>query len=211
MKKKRLIFLSGFLFTAFILFTFAISFIDVKPIGPMESSVGFAKLNSFFHRLTGVSLPLYSLTDLLSIIPLSFSFVFALIGLLQWIKRKSIFKVDRNIIFLGFFYIITLLSFLFFEAVVINYRPILINGMLEASYPSSTTMLVTTIMPTTAIQVSLRIKNKTVRAFSIALIYLFSSFMVILRFISGVHWFTDIVGGLLLSSALVLMYRSIIK
>ena len=211
MKKKRLIFLSGFLFTAFILFTFAISFIDVKPIGPMESSVGFAKLNSFFHRLTGVSLPLYSLTDLLSIIPLSFSFVFALIGLLQWIKRKSIFKVDRNIIFLGFFYIITLLSFLFFEAVVINYRPILINGMLEASYPSSTTMLVTTIMPTTAIQVSLRIKNKTVRAFSIALIYLFSYFMVILRFISGVHWFTDIVGGLLLSSALVLMYRSIIK
>ena len=135
---------------------------------------------------------------------------FGVLGLMQWIKRKSIYKVDRDILLLCGFYIVTIGAYLFFESVVINYRPVLINGCLEASYPSSTTLLVMCVMPTAVMQFNNRIKNKLLRNIVVAMLVGFIAFMVIGRLISGVHWLTDIVGGALLSSGLVLMYRAII-
>ena len=94
---------------------------------------------------------------------------------------------------------------------VVNYRPVLIDGYLEASYPSSTTMLVMCVMPTAIMQVNYRMKNNILkRCVSFAMIA-FMAFMVIGRLVSGVHWFTDIVGSALLSAGLVLMYRAIIR
>jgi undecaprenyl-diphosphatase len=96
-----------------------------------------------------------------------------------------------------------------FEVAVVNYRPVLINGLLEASYPSSTTMLVMCVMPTAAMQLHARIKKRLLRQSVIFLIIAFTSFMVIGRLISGVHWFSDIIGGALLSAGLVLMYHTV--
>ena len=207
--RKNFIF-SICLLTAFVLWTVAISFVDIRAIGPQGSSVGFAGINGFVHNLTGVHFSLYNITDWLGLVPIFVCMGFGILGLTQWIKRKSICKVDYDILVLGGFYIITIAAYLFFENVVINYRPVLINGYLEASYPSSTTLLVTCVIPTAVIQFNSRIRNKLLRNIVAVTLIAFIAFMVIGRLLSGVHWLTDIVGGALLSTGLVLMYCAIV-
>ena len=211
MKDNRKFIVSILLLAAFALWTVAVCFLDVQAIGPQGSSVGFAGINRFVHDLTGVHYNLYNITDWLGLVPIFVCMCFGVLGLVQWIKRKSICKVDFDILLLGGFYIVTIAFYLFFESVVVNYRPVLIGGFLEASYPSSTTMLVMCVMPTAIIQLKDRIKRRALRnTVSIAII-IFTTFMVIGRLISGVHWFTDIVGGAILSAGLVMMYISASK
>lgn len=153
---------------------------------------------------------LYAVTDWLGLIPILVAAGFALLGLGQWINRKNLLKVDFSILILGGFYLITLASFFFFEKVVINYRPVLIDDVLEASYPSSTTLLVMCVMPTAMTQLRSRIPNPKLGKWLSVLIAAFTVFMVFARLISGVHWFTDIIGGIFLSAGLVTLYRAII-
>lgn len=195
----------------FVLWTLAVRFIDVKAIGPANSSVGFATINSYFHNLTGVNCALYTITDWLGLVPIFTCLIFAILGLFQWIKRKKISKVDYSIFVLGGFYVIVIITYLFFEECVINYRPILINGYSEPSYPSSTTLLVLCVMPTASMQLNSRIKNAILRKSINIAISVFIAFMVIGRLVSGVHWFTDIIGGILLSTGLVMVYYVISK
>ena len=196
---------------AFMLWTAAIQFIDVRSIGPQESTVGFASINQFVHELTGVNMSLYVVTDWLSLVPLMFVMGFGMLGLVQWIQRKHLLKVDYDILVLGGFYIVVMAVYILFETVIVNYRPVLINGYLEASYPSSTTMLVMCVMPTAAMQFNSRIQNDVCRRCITFAITVFVVFMVMGRLISGVHWFTDIIGSALLSTGLVLLYHAIIR
>ena len=99
-------------------------------------------------------------------------------------------------------------AYILFEEVVINYRPVLINGFLEASYPSSTTLLVLCVMPTAVMQLNTRIRKETLRKCVAVAIKVFVVFMVMGRLVSGVHWLSDIVGGVLLSMGLVKLYRA---
>lgn len=210
MKRIRKSFIASMcLLTEFVLWTVAICFVDVRAIGPQGSSVGFAGINGFVHNLTGVHWELYNITDWLGLVPIFVCMGFGILGLVQWIKRKSICKVDYDIFILGGFYIITIAAYLLFESVVINYRPVLIGGILEASYPSSTTLLVMCVMPTAIMQFNNRIKNRILRNIISVTIIAFIAFMVIGRLVSGVHWFTDIVGGALLSAGLVMMYYAV--
>ena len=209
MKKRNFCIALGLL-AAFALWTIAIRFIDVQPIGPQGSTVGFATLNSIIHTRTGVHMQLYTITDWLGLVPVAFGFGFAMLGLAQWIKRKSLLKVDRSILILGGFYIATMAAYLVFESFVINYRPVLIAGNLEASYPSSTTLLVLCVMPTAMMQLRGRINNRVLRGGVSIAIASFIVFMVAGRLVSGVHWLTDIIGGILLSAGLVTMYDSLI-
>ena len=194
----------------FSLWTAAIQWIDVQDIGPQESSVGFATINHFVHNLTGVHMELYTITDWLGLVPLAFVMGFGILGLAQWIKRKHLLKVDYSILVLGGYYIVVMAVYALFEVLIINYRPVLINGFLEASYPSSTTMLVMCVMPTAIMQLNTRIKNNVLKQCITFTITVFIVFMILGRLLSGVHWFTDIVGGALLSIGLVSLYRSII-
>ena len=203
---KRNLALSICLLISFVIWTIAVSFVDVQPIGPNGSSVGFSTINEFFHNLTGVNFDLYIITDWLGLVPVFICMAFAIVGLVQLISRKSLFKVDFSILTLGVFYIVTIAVYLFFEYFVVNYRPVLINGYLEASYPSSTTMLVMCVMPTALIQFNNRIKNKIFNKSVNIIIVGFIIFMVIGRLISGVHWISDIIGGALFSAGLVMMY-----
>ena len=206
--KKRLVLGAG-LVVVFVLWTVLVCFVDVRTIGPEGSSVGFATLNGFVHELTGVNWLLYTVTDWLGLVPIAVALGFAILGLVQLIKRKSLWKVDHSILALGVFYIVVMAAYVFFEMVVINYRPTLIDGYLEASYPSSTTMLVMCVMPTAAMQLNARIKNTVFRRCAIIAIVAFTAFMVIGRLISGVHWITDIIGGALFSIGIVTTYFSI--
>ena len=209
--KRKSFYIGLGLLVLFVIWTVALRFVDVGEIGPGGSSVGFATLNKMVHNITGVHMSLYTITDWLGLVPICFIMGFGVLGLCEWIKRKKLFKVDYNILVLGGFYIIVMIIYIFFEMFVVNYRPILINGYLEASYPSSTTMLVMCVMPTAIIQFNARIKNRILRRCVAFIITAFIVFMVIERLVSGVHWFSDIVGGAMLSSGLVMIYDSIVN
>lgn len=208
MKKKKHIIIAALFLAAFLLWTAAVLIIDVQSIGPQGSAVGFAAVNDFVRGLTGVHMVLYDLTDLLSLIPAGLMAGFALLGLTQWIRRKSLLKVDRSILALGGVYAAAAAAFVFFELFPVNCRPVLIEGVLEASYPSSTTMLALCVLPTAVMQLRSRIQNKPLRCGITWIGIAFTIFMVSGRLISGVHWFTDIIGGALYSTGIILLYRA---
>ncbi len=194
----------------FIIWTLLIQTFDVQIAGETQTKIGFATLNVWFHNLTGVHMSIYTITDWLGLVPVSICLMFGLLGFIQVIKRKSISKVDSDIILLGIYYVIVIGGYLLFEMMPINYRPILINGLAETSYPSSTTLLVLSVMPTLSYQGNRRLNNKSMRLFIQILTVGFSTFMVIGRMFSGVHWLTDIVGSVLFSWGLFYMYRGVV-
>lgn len=211
MKKKNLcLFIAGGSgLMVFAMWTVLVKLVDVQAIGPEGSAVGFATVNGLVHELIGVNWTLYTVTDWLGLVPFAVAFGFAVLGLIQWIKRKNILKVDRSILVLGGFYVIVIAFYLLFEVVSVNFRPVLVEGVLETSYPSSTTMLVMCVMPTAIMQLCSRIKIKWVSIAVGAVIVAFIIFMVVGRLISGVHWVTDIIGGGILSAALVTLYAAL--
>lgn len=196
------------LMVSFIIWTILIQVVDVQPSGQKGTDIGFATINTWFHSLTGTNMTLYNVTDWLGLVPVFVCFVFAGLGMTQVIKRKSLFLVDCDIIYLGVYYVVVIFGYLIFEMIPINYRPILINGFMEASYPSSTTLLVLSVMPTLIFQTNRRVRNNIARNIINILTIAFSLFMVIGRIVSGVHWITDIIGSLLLSMGLFSIYKS---
>lgn len=210
MKTKKNVRITLTAFIAFVLWTVAITKIDLQAIGPRGTVVGFATLNAAFHKLTGVHLWLYEVTDWLGLVAIVFALGFGVLGLIQLIRRRNLFKVDSDIIILGGFYILVIIGYVVFEVFAINYRPVIIEGRLESSYPSSTTLLILCVMPTAILQLKNRIKSVVVKNIVVLVISVFTLFMVVGRTISGVHWLTDIIGGILLSISLVMLYRTLI-
>ena len=207
---KKLLVLGIVFMVAFAIWTVLIQIVDVQTLGQNGTEIGFATFNCWFHRVTGVHRTIYIVTDWLGLVPLFICILFAGIGLNQWRKRRSLFKVDSDIICLGIYYGIVIFAYLIFEMVPINYRPVLIEGFLEASYPSSTTLLVLSVMPTLIFQVNRRLENIVVKKVIRIASIIFSTFMVIGRLISGVHWFTDIIGSILLSAGLFYIYKAVV-
>ena len=207
---KRTLLWGVLLVVAFIVWTVLILVVDVQPLGQNGTNIGFATFNLWFHNLTGVHMGIYTITDWLGLVPVFVCMIFAGLGLKQLIQRRSLFQVDYDILVLGIYYIVVILGYLIFEMIPINYRPILIEGFLEASYPSSTTLLVLSVMPTLRFQVNRRRNNSVIKRVVSICTILFSIFMVIGRLIAGVHWFADIVGGILLSAGLFYIYKAVV-
>ena len=208
MKEKRNLLAGAGLIGAFALWTVLIQCVDVQDVGQNETKIGFADFNVWFHQLTGVHMTLYTITDWLGLVPILLCLCFGVMGLMQLIKRRSLLKVDPDILLLGVYYVLVIACYLIFEMIPINYRPVLIEGRLEASYPSSTTLLVLSVMPTLMFQVNRRVSNDMIRKAVAVFVIAFSTFMVIGRLISGVHWATDIIGSVYSSAGLYMLYRS---
>ena len=208
--KKRNFLISGILLLIAITFTILVKVVDVKQIGVNNSSIGFATLNQFIFETTGVNMIWYHITDWLGLIPVFMAIVYAFIGLIQLIKRRSIFKVDKEIILLGLYYIIVIALYVFFEKVIINYRPILMNGFLEASYPSSHTLMTICICGSSILINKKLFNNKITKVINYLSIIIITT-TVVGRLISGVHWFTDIIGGILISSGLLMTFYSLLS
>ena len=208
--KKRNFLISGILLLIAITFTILVKVVDVKQIGVNNSSIGFATLNQFIFETTGVNIIWYHITDWLGLIPVFMAIVYAFIGLIQFIKRRSIFKVDKEIILLGLYYIIVIALYVFFEKVIINYRPILMNGFLEASYPSSHTLMTICICGSSILINKKLFNNKITKVINYLSIIIIT-ITVVGRLISGVHWFTDIIGGILISSGLLMTFYSLLS
>ena len=192
----------------FAVWTVLVQTVDVQPAGETGKTVGFATANSWFHQLTGVHLLLYAVTDWLGLVPVFVCLLFGVLGLAQLIQRKSLLKADPDLILLGIYYVLVIAGYLIFEMYPINYRPIFIEGRLEASYPSSTTLLVLSVMPTLIFQADRRVLQPEVKRAVRILTVLFSLAMVMGRLVSGVHWMTDIVGSVLLSHGLFSIYQA---
>ena len=213
MKKKKAFMVSAIVsFVLFILWTAVIRYVDVQAIGPKGSKVGLATVNFAFHEMTGYTYELYKIIDKISYISFVICLVFFIIGIVQWAKRKHIARVDMDIIFLGLSYVITLVFYVAFEKIVINYRPVIPEdtGVLEASYPSSTTLMVIVVFVTTYLQVAARIKKEVPRLFLKIVLLVLGTFMVVGRLTCGVHWLTDIVGGVILSLGIIFLYLGLI-
>lgn len=207
-KVKRTIITSIIFIIAFTVWTVLIQTVDIKSVGVNSTDIGFADLNTCFHSLTGVDFMLYNITDWLGLVPLFVCFIFGVFGLIQLIKRKNLFKVDADIIILGVYYVLVILCYLVFEMIPINYRPVLINGVMEASYPSSTTLLVLSVMPTLIFQINHRLKSIKLQRIITVITIVFCVFTVVGRLLSGVHWLTDIIGSVLLSASLFYIYKT---
>lgn len=208
-KSKKMFGITAGLFLLFIVFTLMVLVVDVQPIGPEESKVGFATINQSVFGCLGVNILWYEITDWLGLLAVLFALFFAVLGLVQLVKRKNLWKVDYEIILLGMFYILVAVSYLFFEITIVNYRPVMMDNSLEASYPSSHAMIVICIMATAMIEFrKLFADKKALRAVLNTVSAAIILITVIGRLLSGVHWFTDIIAGVLLSSALVMLYYS---
>lgn len=211
MNWKRLLRAGTGLLLLFVLWTVLIQCVDVQTVGPNGAKAGFATWNVWFHHRTGVHMMLYTVTDWLGLVPIFICGCFGLTGLRQWVRRKKLLRVDSDILLLGIYYLLVIAGYLFFEMAPVNYRPILIDGCLEASYPSSTTLLVLSVMPTLKFQTDRRCGKRAPRRLVAAFAALFSLFMVIGRLTAGVHWATDIVGSVFLSAGLFLLYRTVVS
>lgn len=184
--------------------------IDIKCNAVNNSCIGFATINQFIFNNIGVNMLWYTITDYLGLIPIFISIIYAIIGFKQLIKRKNIRMVDKEIIVLGIFYIVVISTYILFEKYIINYRPILMNGLLEASFPSSHTLMTICLCGSSII-----INNRLFKNNFTKIVNVISLFIIIItiigRLISGVHWFTDIIGGILISSFLLMLFYSILN
>lgn len=204
---------TGVLAALFVLFTVLVMKVDVQAVGPENSEVGFASLNQYIHELTGESEFCYQVSKYAGLLPIFTALCFVALGAKQLVQGKSLFKVDIAIILMGFYYVLVGIFYVLFEKVVINYRPVIRDAEegLEASYPSSHTILAVCIMSAAMIYAAKRIRDDRMKNAVIAVSALVMLVIVVTRLLSGVHWFTDIIGGLVLSSALVMLYYSMLK
>ena len=211
MKRNFRFWFGAGLLALFVIYTVSLTVVDLQPIGPQGSWVAYAGLNKAVHELFGVHMILYHITDWAGVVAIFVAVGFAVLGLIQWIQRKHILKVDSNLLALGVFYIVVFGVFVFFEYHVINRRPVLINGYLEASYPSSTTMLAMCVLPTAMMQFRQYIRKMWLRNTVNILCGVFTAFMVLGRLVCGVHWFTDILGGMIFSAGMIFLYTGVMN
>lgn len=208
--KNKLLISTIFLAIISTVFTILVILVDKQAIGANNSIVGLSSLNKIFKDTFGYNEIFYKLTEILGSLILCIALGYMIVALIQLIKRKSIKKIDTELILLAIFYVSMILIYLIFEIAKINYRPVLIDGELEISYPSSHTLL-SVFICTTAIFINQKlISKKSIKITFNCIISVIGLMTIIGRIISGVHWITDIIGGVLISTTLVLMYLTIL-
>ena len=198
--------LPSILLICFVVFTILVRCIDVQPVGPENSLIGFATVNTAVHNFFGEHHLWYQLTQVFGVLAIGVAAAFACVGLVQLIQRKSLLKVDRSVLALGFVYVAVIILYVLFEKLAVNVRPVITDEGLEPSYPSTHTMLILTILGTARYAVKKLLKNPKIVLILQILCLVIMILTVIGRLICGVHWLTDIIGGLLISGALVGFY-----
>lgn len=191
----------------FLLLIVLLRTVDVAAIGPGGTKVGLSRLNGAFRNWLGYgegfNNALYQIAKWFGLLALALVAGLALMGIWQWVRRKSIWKVDKLLLATGVLYLVVGALYLFFELVVVNCRPVLMAGetLPEASFPSSHTVLACTVFGS-AFWLIAKYLRGVWRILSSIACGTFLAAIVLGRAFSGVHWLTDILGGLFLSAAL---------
>ncbi|MBO4846467.1 MAG: phosphatase PAP2 family protein [Lachnospiraceae bacterium] len=207
---KKYFVISAVFFCLFIIFTLMVKYIGVAPVGPENSKVGFATLNKAISDSLPYNDLMYNLSEVLGYVAILTVGIFGLFGIMQLFIKKGFTKVDKDLYILCGLYACALLTYIVFEKVIINYRPVILEGELEASYPSSHTMLAVTFMMAAIQQFSMRLKKEKSRQMVLIACALVGIGVIITRIISGVHWITDIIGSVLVSLAWFMLYLGMI-
>ncbi len=202
MKKK---FLTAGIFAAlFIVLTISLCIFDVEAIGPESSKIGLSHFNNAVFTFFGTNKTWDKITDVLIAIAIVGALsLFAYVAYLA-VKRK---KADRNFIALFGLYTATGIFYLLFEKIIaINYRPILEDGKLAVSYPSTHTLLACVFMWSTAIMLGRFVEKRAVRRSLQAACIILSFIIAYGRIFAGMHWMTDVHGAFFLAAALVFCF-----
>ncbi len=192
-------------FILFLILILLVITVDVEAIGPQGTEVGLAGINGFFSEKLDYNETYYKITELLGYLAILICAAFGAFGLYQIFKGRSLKAVDKDILVLGAFYIAVIAVYVFFEKVVISYRPVILDEGLEASFPSSHTMLSVCVFISAIMELETRLPFRYVKPVSAAGILL-AAITVLFRFLSGVHWFTDILGGIIISASLLFLF-----
>jgi len=209
-KRKKLFITTGILLLIAIVYTLLVKYYDVSTIGPKNSAVGFSGINGLVHHALPYNEFWYKITKYLGIIPFLYCAFYGIQGITQIVKYKSIKKVDKKLIYLGAFYVVMLVLYVLCDKIVVNYRPILEDGALESSFPSSHTLLACCVCASSLLIAKYYIKKQNIlKLFNYGTIVLMI-ILVVGRLLSGVHWLTDIIGGIIYSAVLVYLYYSFI-
>ena len=200
----RQIVYTGLMVLVAILFTIAVDKIDTALV--LGKEIGFSNVNIAVHQMLGTSDTFDLLSDITMIVSALLMGGLVFIGTYQLISGKGFKAVDKEILIAGAVLVLMSITYLFFEKVVINFRPVLEDGFLEASYPS-THVLLTTVINIVAIDyIVTKIKNKKIMLPSVITVAVITVVGFGARVLSGMHWITDIVGALLIASCLVMIY-----
>lgn len=203
--------IGGSLLLLFLIFTILIKFVDVQAIGPLNSEVGLARFNELF-LVKSASNIWDIVSDIIMVISLLVVCLFIVVGIVQLVNRKSLKKVDKNIFVVAGLYVAVVIVFVLFEVVVVNNRPILENGELVASFPSTHVLISLSILLSGLIQFhKFYMKNHKMLIVADILVSILAVMIVIGRMLSGVHWITDILGSILISGALVYIYNGVLE
>ena len=197
----------------FVFFSLWIRLFDVQPVGPEGSKIGFAGLNVAVHEFFGMHLFWYKLTQLLGLAAIALAAVFAVVGLVQLIQRKNLLKVDKKILMLGVIYILVILLYVLFEKVPFNYRPVVLDPAegLEPSYPSTHTMIILTIFGTAISVIGDYLKNAKLVLLIKIVCLVIMAVTIVGRLVCGVHWFTDIAGGVIISLFFINLFKDLTR
>ena len=197
--------------TVFLLFTLLVAMVDYKPIGPRGSEVGLAAVNGFLHSHFGYNDLFYVLSKLLGYICFLIPVINAGVAVRDICRKKSLFKIGPDVLSAFVVYVLMAFFYVLFNTVVLNSRPVLMDGQLEASYPSSHTLLGVTLCLTAALQLNFRDRNLERKVRNQRILIALGVLVVVTRFFSGVHWFTDIVGGVLLGLTMTALYVPLVR
>ncbi|MCR5798505.1 MAG: phosphatase PAP2 family protein [Lachnospiraceae bacterium] len=208
---KKYFIISAILFVAFIIMTYLAATYDVQAIGPQGSKVGFAAINGPIAQKLPYNDLAYTLSEVLGYLAISTVCIFGLFGVMQLFIRKGFKKVDKDLYALLGLYVLVLIIYIIFEKLIINYRPVILEEGLEASYPSSHTMLSVAFVSAAFQQFSVRLKKRSTRNTVLVLCAIDGVAMVICRILAGVHWFTDIIAGVLVAAACFMLYLGVFK
>ncbi len=204
MNRKKLV-NSLIILAVTVVFTVLVMMLDKAPVGPYSTEIGFSTVNDYVSGLFPFNSFFYTLTKIIGYVSLLGGGAFAVVGIYQLFTRKSLRKVDRLIYCLGGLYLVLGAVYFAFEKIVINYRPILLEGETypAPSYPSSHTMLATVILWSIILVIDSYVKNiKYANAIKLVC-FVLMTVNVVCRLASGVHWLTDIIGGILVSATLI--------
>lgn len=149
------------------------------------------------------------ITDIILVASIAVLGVFAVLGLYQWIKRKSLKKVDKPLLAMLIPLVLMAITYFIFDKfLVLNIRP---NGSGEPSFPSTHTMVVATIFLLTAIILPNYIKSKTTRVIMDIVMLLFIALVSVGRVLANMHWVSDVVGGLIFAAIFTVIYYLILR
>ena len=208
-KRSKAAFFAGFFLALFGALVYFVTSYDVAAIGPNGSLVGLSSVNAFVRDYIGINEVFYGLSDKLGYGALGIGGLICLVWFFRLFSKKT--RGDRVFGSYIVLMIFMALSYVLFEKVVINYRPVLINGQLEASFPSSHTLLSICTLGGAAYLFATKIKCGFLRFVTVFLSVAALIAIVALRTLSGVHWATDILGGILLAAFWLSVYVAMCK